>query len=83
MNSILALVAIAVLVINLPFGFWRAGLKKFTLPWIIAVHAPVPIVYALRLLTDVPLQLFTFVTLFGVYFAGQFLGAKLHQKWQK
>jgi hypothetical protein len=83
MNPNLALVAVGVLIINLPFGFWRAGVKKFTLSWIIAVHAPVPIVYGLRLLADVPLQVRTFVILFSVYFAGQFIGARLRQRWQK
>ena len=39
----LGLVALGVLTINLPFGFWRAGVRKFTPPWIVAVHGPVPL----------------------------------------
>jgi len=67
-------VAILVLVMNLPFGFWRAGLKRFTLPWFVAVHAPVPLVIGLRVLTGLGWRLSTLPLLVGAFFAGQFLG---------
>ena len=41
-------VAAAVLLINLPFGFWRAGVRKFSPAWFVAVHAPVPLAVGLR-----------------------------------
>jgi hypothetical protein len=34
--SRLAIVAIGVFVVNLPFGFWRAGVRKLSLPWFVA-----------------------------------------------
>jgi hypothetical protein len=33
-------VALAVLLVNLPCGFWREGVRKITLPWLLAVHLP-------------------------------------------
>jgi hypothetical protein len=69
-------VAILVLVMNLPFGFWRAGLKRFTLPWFVAVHAPVPLVIGLRVLTGLGWRLSTLPLLAGAFFAGQFLGGR-------
>jgi integration host factor subunit alpha len=40
-------VALAVLLLNLPFGFWRDRTKRFTLPWYLVVHLPVPVVVGL------------------------------------
>ena len=68
------MVAVAVLLLNLPFGFWRAGLRRFSLPWFVAVHAPVPLVVGLRLFAGLGWRLFTLSVLVGAFFAGQFLG---------
>jgi hypothetical protein len=75
--STLWIVAVAVLGLNLPFGFWRAGLRKFSWRWLVAIHAPVPAVVTLRLVSGLGWQLITFPVLMGAYFAGQFLGARL------
>jgi len=71
------IVAALVLAVNLPFGFWRAGVEKFTLPWFVAVHAPVPLVIGLRLLAGLRWQISTLPLLVGAFFLGQFLGGKL------
>ena len=73
----LLLIALAVLALNLPFGWWRAGIRRFSLPWFVAVHAPIPFVVALRLAAGVGLELSTFPLLVGAYFAGQILGGAL------
>ena len=70
-------VAIAVLLVNLPFGFWRAGVRRFTLAWFVAVHAPVPLVIGLRSLAGLGWQLSTLPVLVGAFVLGQFLGGKL------
>lgn len=74
-------VALAVLAINLPFGFWRAGVQKFTLPWIVAVHAPVPLVVGLRFAAGLGFRLVTFPVLVGAFFAGQMMGGQLRRRW--
>jgi hypothetical protein len=73
-------VAAIVLAMNLPFGFWRAGVRKFTLPWILAVHAPVPLVIGLRFAAGLGWRLSTFPVLIGAFFTGQFLGGKARKK---
>jgi len=73
----LLLIALAVLVLNLPFGWWRAGTRKLSLPWFVAVHGPIPFVVALRLAAGVGPELSTFPLLVGAYFAGQILGGVL------
>jgi F0F1-type ATP synthase membrane subunit a len=72
--------ALAVLVMNLPFGFWRAGVKRFTRPWFIAVHAPVPFVILLRVVSGLGWHLVSFPVLVGAFFTGQFLGGALRRR---
>jgi len=67
-------VAAATLVLNLPFGFWRAGVRKFSPSWFLAVHAPVPMIVGLRLAAGLGWRLSTFPVLVGAFFGGQFLG---------
>ena len=74
-------VALAVLLINLPFGFWRAGARRFTLSWFLAVHAPVPLVVGLRVVAGLGWRLSTFLFLAGAFLAGQLLGGRLRQRW--
>jgi hypothetical protein len=76
MGSNLWLVALGVLLINLPFGFWRAGCRKLSAPWFLAVHAPVPLVVLLRLGAGLGFQLGTVPMMAGAYLAGQFLGGR-------
>jgi hypothetical protein len=71
-----------VLLLNIPFGFWRDGTKRFTLPWLLAVHLPVPFVVGLRVLSTLGWRFTTFPVLIGSFFLGQFLGGKVHQWWQ-
>ena len=75
----LAAVAAAVLVMNLPCGYWRAEVRRFSLSWFLAVHGPVPVVVALRVLAGISLSLTTLPVLVGAYFGGQMLGARIRR----
>ena len=66
--------ALGVVVLNLPFGYWRAGVRRFSLPWFLAVHLPVPLVVAARFLAGLGWHFVTYPVLVGAFFAGQFLG---------
>jgi len=72
----LGIMALLVLALNVPFGFWRAGTKRFTLPWFLAIHLPVPMAVGLRLAAGVGWRLATLPLFVGAFFAGQFLGGK-------
>ena len=74
-------VALAVLLLNLPFGYWRAGVRRFTLPWFLAVHAPVPLIVGLRILAGLGWQLSTIPVLASAFLVGQLLGGRLRQGW--
>ena len=73
-------VALAVLLLNLPFGLWRARTKKFSPSWFLAVHAPIPGVIALRILSGLGWRLVTFPILIGAFFVGQLLGGLVIRK---
>ncbi len=79
MSPRLLAAAVAVLALNLPFGFWRAGLHRFSRRWMVAVHAPVPLVVAVRLLSGLGWQLVTFPVLIAAFFTGQLVGGRLRR----
>ena len=70
-------VALMVLALNLPFGYWRAGVRQFTLPWFLAVHAPVPLVVGVRFLTGLGWHLATVPVIALAFLAGQVLGGRV------
>jgi len=69
-------VAALVFVLNLPFGLWRARVRRFSWPWILAIHLPVPLIIALRIYGGLGWRFITFPVLIGAFFAGQFAGGK-------
>lgn len=71
-------VAAIVLILNIPFGYWRANKREFSLQWILAIHLPVPAIIAFRTLAGLGWGLTTFPVLVGAFFLGQFLGGRLH-----
>ena len=71
-------VAIIVFVLNIPFGYWRASTKRFSLQWFLSIHIPVPAVIALRVFSGIGWQPITFPIFIGAFFLGQILGGKLH-----
>jgi len=76
-------VAITVLLLNLPFGYWLANVRTFSLQWFMAIHLPVVLVIALRIFSGWGWQLATVLLLIGVFFAGQLSGARVHLWWSR
>ena len=69
------LVLLFTVVINLPFGYWRQGLKKFTLPWWLAIHLPIPLIIAFRIGLGIPYSTVPLVIASAV--AGQWVGGRM------
>ena len=78
--TILILVASAVFLMNLPFGYWRGGVRKFSLAWFLSIHVPIPFIVALRIYSGMGFHLSTFPVMIGAYFAGQFAGSAIRRK---
>ena len=70
----LGIVAAIVFLLNLPFGYWRSRVRKFSAQWMLAIHLPVPLVIACRVFSGLGWQLISFPVMIGAFFGGQFLG---------
>ena len=70
-------VAALVALVNIPFGFWRAGVRKFSPAWFLAVHLPVPIAIGLRFASGLGFRWATLPLFVAAFFGGQWLGGRL------
>ena len=70
-------VALLAFVINLPFGYWRASVRKLSRQWFLAALLPVPVVIALGIYSGLGFKLISFIVIVGAFFLGQFVGGKL------
>jgi hypothetical protein len=70
-------VALLVFLINLPFGYWRASVRKMSRQWFLAVHIPVPLVIALSIYSGLGFKLISFPVIVGAFFLGQFVGGRV------
>ena len=66
-----------VFLLNLPFGYWRASVRKMSPQWFLAVLIPVPLVIALRIYSGLGWKLIGFPVLVGAFFLGQFVGGRV------
>lgn len=73
----LTITSVIVVLINIPFGYWRASVKKFSLRWFLAVHIPVPIILALRFYGEIGFAFYTYIFLVSAFFIGQQIGSLL------
>ncbi len=62
---------------NIPFGYWRANVRRFSLQWFLAIHLPVILVIVLRLAFHLGFAWTSYVTLVTAFFLGQQFGALL------
>lgn len=79
----LILITIFVFLFNLPFGYWRTNVKKFSFQWILAIHLPVPFIIALRIYSDIGFELYTYPVLIAAFFLGQFTGGYFYLRRKK
>jgi hypothetical protein len=73
-------IAGVVFVLNLPFGYWRAGSRRFSRPWLVSIHAPVILAIGIRLLVGIRFVLGSVPLFVGAFFLGQSLGGRLRSR---
>ena len=76
----MVVVAMGVYVLNVPFGYWREGTRKFSLLWFVFIHAPIPGVIALRIVSELGFSLHSYPILLAAYFLGQFTGSRIRRR---
>ena len=74
------IVAAVIALMNVPFGFWRAGVRKFSPAWFVAVHAPVPLAVGLRFASGLGFRWATLPLFVAAFFGGQWLGGRLRSR---
>ena len=79
----LIVICIVIIFINIPFGYWRANVKKFSIQWVLAVHIPVPIIIAIRILTEIGFIWYTYIFLVTAFFIGQKIGSIIYHYLKK
>jgi hypothetical protein len=79
----LVIISLVVFLFNIPFGYWRANVSRFSLQWVLAIHIPVPVIIFMRIYLNIGFAWYTYVFLVAAFFLGQQLGSKLHKLFLK
>jgi hypothetical protein len=77
---IIILALLLIIVFNIPFGYWRANVVKFSVQWFLAIHLPVPLVALLRKYTGSDGLGLTLLIFLVAYFLGQYIGGHISKK---
>ena len=76
----LLIVTILTFLLNLPFGYWRSNVKKFSFKWFLFVHLPIPAIIFMRYHFNLGFQWWTYPFLVGAFFLGQLSGKLIGRK---
>ena len=79
-SGVLFITAVLIICLNIPFGYWRANVRKFGLQWFLAIHLPVPGVIFLRYIMHTGWHWSSFVFFVTAFFLGQLAGGFIHHK---
>ncbi|RKQ63295.1 hypothetical protein C7457_0160 [Thermovibrio guaymasensis] len=73
----LLFVILVTLLMNIPFGWLREGVRKFSPLWFLYVHFPIPFIIAMRIGLGIEWKFAPLLILVAVL--GQFIGARLRR----
>ncbi|MCK4847296.1 MAG: hypothetical protein KAS88_06430 [Deltaproteobacteria bacterium] len=79
-NILIQLLAVTLfaLVVNIPFGYLRSNCKRLSFTWFLYIHAPIPLIIALRIFVGLSYKAIPLILASAVL--GQFLGGRLNKK---
>lgn len=69
------LLCLGAAILNLPFGYWRQGTRKFSWQWFLAIHLPVPLIFLARITSGVSWEAIPFII--AIALAGQLAGGMI------
>jgi hypothetical protein len=72
------LLTLFVFTLNIPFGYWRANVRKFSLQFFLAIHLSIPFIILFRFLSGTGFEPITLLFTVPSFFFGQLLGSKIH-----
>jgi hypothetical protein len=65
-------------IINIPFGYWRANVRRYSLQFFLAIHIPVLLIILYRILSTTGFELTTLIYTVPAFFLGQYAGSKFY-----
>lgn len=65
-------------ILNLPFGFYRSGVRKYSWRWFLAIHLPIPLLLVTRLELGIGWHILPLV--FACALLGQLAGGLLRRE---
>ncbi|MBI5643887.1 MAG: hypothetical protein HY954_10495 [Deltaproteobacteria bacterium] len=74
---LLGMIVLAALVLNLPFGYLRVKTKKFSIPWFLYIHLPIPLIFLLRTMAGFSAKVIPIIAAGAIL--GQLLGGRLNK----
>ena len=77
---LLLLAACIDFLINIPFGYWRANVKRFSLQWFLSIHLPIPFIILVRIYTGIGFAFITYTIMIIAFFLGQLVGTKYYAR---
>ncbi|MCS7053843.1 MAG: hypothetical protein NZM09_08920 [Ignavibacterium sp.] len=79
METKFILLSIFVFILNIPFGFWRANTSAKSIQWFLAIHIPIALIIALRLILGLDITTISILMNIVGFILGQFTGKSLYQ----
>ncbi|MBN2669195.1 MAG: hypothetical protein JXR60_08190 [Bacteroidales bacterium] len=83
MTEKIAIGALLVFLINIPFGYWRAKEVKKSFKWFLYIHLPIPLVIAIRLILEIGFAIYSYPIFIFAFFLGQLTGGIIHKIYRK
>jgi len=74
----IAIVSVICLLVNIPLGVWREHTRKFSWQWILAIHASIPVIVALRI--QLHLSPVAIPINIAAAIVGQLIGSRLERR---
>ena len=72
------LLALIVFLINIPFGYWRANVRRYSLQFFLAIHSPVLLIILFRIISSTGFEITTLFYTVPAFFLGQYAGSKIY-----
>ncbi len=79
---ILFLAVLFDIILNIPFGYWRANTKRFSIRWFLSIHLPIPFIILIRIYSGIGFEIITYPIMISAFLLGQQIGYK-HYIWRK
>jgi hypothetical protein len=73
-----AVITLIIFIFNIPFGYWRANVKKLSVQWFLSIHIPIPFIILIRIYSNIGFALYTYPLFVGAFFGGQYLGKTVY-----